>query len=35
MNDNMMVPPEINSEDALKYIGMAVVLKWFLKIFIF
>ncbi len=32
MNDDMTVMPEINSEDALKYIGMAVVLKWFLDI---
>ncbi|GEM_PF-3405080 len=35
MDNNMMVPPEINCEDALKYLGMAYVLKWFLKIFIF
>lgn len=32
MNDKMDVMPEINSEDALKYLGMAVVLKWLLKI---
>lgn len=32
MNDKMEVMPEINSEDALKYLGMAVVLKWLLKI---
>ena len=35
MEDNMAVMPEINCEDALKYLGMAYVLKWFLKIFIF
>lgn len=32
MNDKMEVMPEINSEDALKYLGMAVVLKWLLDI---
>ncbi len=35
MDNNMAVMPEINCEDALKYLGMAYVLKWFLKIFIF
>ena len=35
MDNNMAVMPEINCEDALKYLCMAYVLKWFLKIFIF